>query len=90
MEICSGCTSAGAHFNPDNKEHGAPTDETRHVGDLGNVCAGEDGVAKVGICDKAISLCGPLSIIGRTLVVNINHEAFIKPFPCLKIYITGW
>lgn len=65
-----GCTSAGAHFNPFNKEHGAPEDAERHVGDLGNVTAGEDGVAKISITDKMIDLAGPQSIIGRTMVVS--------------------
>lgn len=41
----------------------------RHVGDLGNVEAGDDGIAKVNITDKMISLTGPLSIIGRSVVV---------------------
>jgi len=66
----NGCTSAGAHFNPFNKTHGAPGAEERHVGDLGNVTAGADGIAPIDITDKLITLMGPHSIIGRTLVVH--------------------
>ncbi|XP_014259499.1 superoxide dismutase [Cu-Zn] isoform X1 [Cimex lectularius] len=70
----NGCTSAGPHFNPKNKEHGAPTDEVRHIGDLGNVTAGADGKAKVSLTDKYISLCGPMSIVGRTVVVHADPD----------------
>jgi len=66
----NGCTSAGPHFNPFGKTHGAPTDEERHVGDLGNVTAGADGVAAVNITDKLLNLAGLNSIIGRTMVVH--------------------
>uniref|UniRef100_L7M2Y2 Superoxide dismutase [Cu-Zn] n=1 Tax=Rhipicephalus pulchellus TaxID=72859 RepID=L7M2Y2_RHIPC len=70
----NGCVSAGAHFNPHGKEHGAPTDTNRHVGDLGNVEAGDNGVAKVNIEDSVISLCGEHNIIGRSLVVHADPD----------------
>jgi Cu/Zn superoxide dismutase len=38
-------TSAGGHFNPTQMSHGAPTDVTRHAGDLGNIAADETGMA---------------------------------------------
>ncbi|XP_037403560.1 superoxide dismutase [Cu-Zn]-like [Pygocentrus nattereri] len=57
----NGCISAGPHYNPHNKTH---------VGDLGNVTAGDDGVAKINIEDKILSLSGPYSIIGRTMVIH--------------------
>ena len=70
----NGCTSAGAHFNPSGKEHGAPTDAVRHVGDLGNVVADTSGVAKIKISDSIISLCGDTSVIGRTMVVHADPD----------------
>jgi len=44
------------------------------VGDLGNVQAGADGVAKVDISDKLLTLSGPHSIIGRTLVCHADVD----------------
>ncbi|KAL3280014.1 hypothetical protein HHI36_017522 [Cryptolaemus montrouzieri] len=70
----NGCISAGAHFNPGNKQHGGPKHDERHVGDLGNIEAGADGVAKVNITDTIISLKGENSIIGRTLVVHADPD----------------
>jgi len=69
-DTTNGCLSTGPHFNPAGKVHGAPEDETRHAGDLGNVTAGEDGTATFTIVDSQIPLSGPDSIIGRAVVVH--------------------
>ncbi|MEQ2221222.1 Superoxide dismutase [Cu-Zn] [Ilyodon furcidens] len=66
----NGCISAGPHYNPFAKNHGGPTDEERHVGDLGNVTAGDNNVAKINIIDSFLKLSGPNSIIGRTMVIH--------------------
>ncbi|KAI5629161.1 superoxide dismutase [Cu-Zn] [Silurus asotus] len=70
----NGCISAGPHYNPFNKTHGGPDDENRHVGDLGNVTAGSDGVAHISIVDKHLSLTGAYSIIGRTMVIHEKED----------------
>jgi len=69
-DVRNGCASTGSHFNPHNKTHGAPTDEIRHVGDLGNIDADGSGIAQVNIMDKVISLSGINSVIGRAFVVH--------------------
>ncbi len=73
-DYTSGCTSAGSHFNPFGKTHGAPEDEVRHVGDLGNVVAGDDGKVALNITDKGIQISGPNSIIGRAVVVHADVD----------------
>merc|ERR550525_1767407 len=64
-DLSDGCTSAGPHYNPHKKTHGAPEDEERHVGDLGNIEPGANGVAKGEIMDHLIKLEGEHSVIGR-------------------------
>jgi Cu-Zn family superoxide dismutase len=69
-DTTNGCTSCGGHFNPTGQTHGAPTDKTRHAGDLGNITADANGVAKVDILDTHIPLFGPQTIVGRAIVVH--------------------
>lgn len=70
----NGCTSAGPHFNPFGKNHGAPEDEERHIGDLGNIQTDASGVAKGSKTDKLVSLFGENSILGRTVVVHAGQD----------------
>ncbi|CAB4282659.1 unnamed protein product [Prunus armeniaca] len=69
-DTTNGCISTGPHFNPKNLTHGAPEDEIRHAGDLGNIVANADGVAEATIVDNQIPLTGPNTVIGRALVVH--------------------
>ncbi|XP_061339961.1 superoxide dismutase [Cu-Zn], chloroplastic [Gastrolobium bilobum] len=69
-DTTNGCISTGAHFNPNKLTHGAPGDEIRHAGDLGNIVANADGTAEATIVDNQIPLTGPTSVVGRALVVH--------------------
>jgi len=68
-DTTNGCMSTGPHFNPNNMDHGAPTDKTRHAGDLGNVEATAGG-CDFTIEDMQIPLSGANSIIGRAFVIH--------------------
>lgn len=72
----STCDTAGVHFNPDGKTHGARDHKERHVGDLGNIEFVGDGlgVAKVDFIDTLITLSGCHNIVGRTLVLHEEED----------------
>jgi Cu-Zn family superoxide dismutase len=71
--------SAGGHFNPDNMQHGGPSDTMRHVGDLGNLTADEKGKAHLELTDKDIAFSGPHSIIGHAVVIHANEDELKTP-----------
>lgn len=50
--------------NPFKKTHGAPSDEERHVGDLGNFKTDGQGNAKGQITDHLVKLIGQESVLG--------------------------
>ena len=54
--------------------HGAPQDDKRMVGDLGNILADENGRASVHITDHLVKLVGPHSVIGRSIVVHVGED----------------
>ena len=72
--LLDGRKTAGAHYNPFNKTHGAPWKEERHVGDMGNVEADADGNVKFVLEDHLIQLTGETSVIGRTCVVHADED----------------
>lgn len=65
---------AGGHFNPTGAPHGGPDSEKRHVGDLGNIKADGEGKATYRRVDKMISLNGPHSIIGRSVILHAKAD----------------
>lgn len=74
--MSNGCLSTGGHYNPEKLDHGAPNDQIRHIGDLGNIRANEEGIAETKFSDQVINLSGPRSIIGRAVVVHSGSDDF--------------
>lgn len=66
-DLSQGCNSTGLHWNPLQRNHGAPSDRIRHLGDMGNFEAGADGVIHVNHYDRRMSMCGRYSIMGRAV-----------------------
>ena len=73
-DLSQGCKSLCEHYNPFNKNHGGPNDKDRHVGDLGNIFANNQGIAKIDIIDDKVKLRGKYSVIGRSLIVHEDYD----------------
>lgn len=67
-------TSAGSHFNPKDMPHAGPMDEERHIGDLGNLTANENGVAEYIYIDEKVELNGVYSVLGLAVVVHAQED----------------
>lgn len=72
-------TSAGGHFNPEGKAHGAPDAAERHIGDLGNITADASGQARYNRLDTHIRLGGADRIVGLAVIVHRDPDDFSQP-----------
>jgi Cu-Zn family superoxide dismutase len=66
--------SAGGHFFTDHDNHGPLEDHKTHVGDLGNLEANADGIAKATFITDKLSFSGKNSIIGRGIIVHEGED----------------
>ena len=93
-DLSNGCISAGGHYNPEGAVHGAPWDDERRVGDLGNVWARWAGLAWYHRWNDKVSLTGPNSVIGRTVVVYSGGDTYFgesgQTGPPLACGVIGW
>jgi Cu-Zn family superoxide dismutase len=73
-----GFTSAGPHFNPDQKHHGLDNPEGPHAGDMPNFTVKSDGTAKTTVQDPRVSLAaGDHSLLsngGTALVIHAKAD----------------
>ena len=68
-------TSAGGHFNPYGKPHGAPGAKECHVGDMGNIVAtNKVPTAHYIYTDSLMSFSGVNSIIGRSVIIHQGED----------------
>ena len=71
---CANGVCTGGHYNPTDSEHGGPDSDVRHVGDLGNLVADENGKAVYRRVDSMVKLGGYHSVIGRGLIVHSGPD----------------
>jgi Cu-Zn family superoxide dismutase len=66
--------SAGEHFNPTEAPHGGPESDSRHLGDLPNAKADENGRALIDMNVEGLTLMdkdgAPTEIIGKSIIVH--------------------
>jgi Cu-Zn family superoxide dismutase len=75
-----GFTTAGGHFNPEGKQHGALNPQGMHAGDLANITIGSDGTGRLETTTKQVSLVGGPSMLldadGSALVIHAAPDDF--------------
>jgi superoxide dismutase, Cu-Zn family len=70
-------SSAGGHFNPDQKPHGALDAAEHHAGDLGNIEAAADGTAKIDMHVNGLTLgTEPNSVKGKAIIIHGGADDF--------------
>ncbi len=64
-------TSAGGHFNPQNKKHGHKNPEGAHAGDLPNLVVGSNGAGSL----DAVAVGTTLNdVTGLALVIHVDPD----------------
>lgn len=79
---CDGPTfeSAGPHFNPTGRQHGALNPQGAHAGDLPNIEVGADGKGRLESSTEGVSLVGGVSSLfdadGAAIVIHAAPDDF--------------
>jgi Cu-Zn family superoxide dismutase len=72
---CTGdFSSAGGHFNPTAKVHGAPDASAHHAGDLGNIVADKNKKVQQTLTLEGATLTGTDSLIGKTVIIHQDRD----------------
>lgn len=68
--------SAGEHFNPKKNEHGGPASHAHHTGDLGNLVANKEGVARTDVVLRGLSAAEINSLIGKSVIIHSKADDY--------------
>ena len=73
-------SSAGGHFNPSAQPHGRAMQGAHHAGDIDNIVADANGVARVNAHVMGVTLGGGAAndIAGRAIVVHAAPDDYIS------------
>lgn len=77
MAKCEGpdFTTAGGHFNPENKKHGLKNPEGPHAGDMNNFVVSQKGTANMTVNDMHVTLGdGENSVFANGGTALVIHE----------------
>lgn len=70
-------TSAGGHFNPGGRPHGNPDHADHHAGDMPQLVAGANGVARLTAYLEGVVIGeGESGIVGRGIIVHAAPDDF--------------
>jgi len=75
--LSHGCESAGEDYDPFGVVHGGAANDTetfRHFGDLGFITEDKEGASKSVKRDQLVSLLGPFSVLGRSVVIHKKSD----------------
>jgi Cu-Zn family superoxide dismutase len=69
--LLDNCNSVCSHYNPRNRQHGAPNSLNAHAGDLGNITANSRGECHDTFIVQTFTL---VDVLGRSLVIHADTD----------------
>ena len=72
--------SAGGHWNPTDVAHGKWGEGEFHLGDIGNITVGEDGMGSITLTTNLweIGTGSDVDVVGKSIIVHADADDFIS------------
>ncbi|OGQ33760.1 MAG: hypothetical protein A3F16_00350 [Deltaproteobacteria bacterium RIFCSPHIGHO2_12_FULL_43_9] len=72
-------SSAGAHYNPQNRQHAGPENDEHHAGDMGNLVSNDKGVADYEYTFSDLTIAGGMNpVLGRAVIIHENEDNLVS------------